>query len=195
MTSTETVYFEGARQRHDSTTTAHGTTHSSTTLFDCQNRRQIMLNHKAHTYAEVPIENVQELVARLKRTGQFNPEPVATGPEVTTTIDAVDTGERRQYGRYAARHVVTTVTIDAAPGASTQSSRRRQDGWYIDLPNACSTSEGWNFTLVSGYVLRSRQPPPPRDQERVQFLGQARRGFAIEETDAAGKIDLEDFSE
>ena len=84
-TSTDTVYFKGARQRHDSTTEIRGTNHTSTTLFDCQDRRRIMLYEEARTYAAVPIENIRERIARARRTRQANPLPEATGPEVTIT--------------------------------------------------------------------------------------------------------------
>jgi hypothetical protein len=199
--SIETAYFKGARQRRDSTMEyrePRDGRHTSTMIVDCQGRRMIMLNHEARTYASRPIENIDERIARLKRAALSRPPAEkATGPEVTTTIDSVDTGERRQLGRYTARHVVTTITTDAAPGASIDSSVRREDGWYVDLPDGNCSLDGTTFALLraSGYVLRAGQPPPPHDRERTQFLGRARRGLAIEESDAAMKIELVDFSE
>jgi len=195
---TETVYFKGARQRRDSAFERHGPFERrvSTMLVDCQGRREIVLNHDARTFASMPIEDIGERIVRLRRAGPAKALPEPTGPEVTTTIDSVDTGERRQVGRYAARHVVTTTTIDAAPGASRESGVRKQDGWYLDLPDGNCSSDGSTFAmLASGYVVKAGQPPPPRDRERTQFLGRARRGFAIEETDATTKTELVDFSE
>ena len=155
-----------------------------------------MLYEEARTYAAVPIENIRERIAWARRTGQANPLPEATGPEVTITIDSVDTGERRRLGRYTARHVVTTVTTDAAPGASTPSGTSKQDGWYLDLPDGgCASADGWSFTNLSGFSVRPGHSAAERDRERVQFRGRARRGFPIEEADGSMKLELVDFSE
>jgi len=156
-----------------------------------------MVNHDARTYASTPIGSVDARIARLRRVSLARPIHEATGPEVTTTIDAVDTGERRQVGRYTARHVVTTITTDAAPGASTESGVRKQDGWYVDLPESNCSLDGSTFAVLraSGYVVRAGAPPPPQDRERVHVLGRARRGFAIEQTDGAMKTELVDLSE
>jgi hypothetical protein len=196
---TDTIYFKGSRQRRDSTFERTGRLdrQTSTIIVDCQERRTTMVNHDARTYASTPIESVDARIARLRRVSPARPLHEATGPEVTTTIDAVDTGERRQVGRYTARHVVTTITTDAAPGASTESGVRKQDGWYVDLPESNCSLDGSTFAVLraSGYVVRAGALPPPHDRERVHFLGRARRGFAIEQTDGATKIELVDFSE
>jgi hypothetical protein len=125
LTWTETTYFKGPRQRHDSSATED----TFTTILDCHDRRRIMIHRGARTYAAMPVESIHEHIARLSRTARSNPLPEATGPEVVTTIDAVDTGERRQHGRYTARHVVTTITVEAAPGAQTRSTIQKRDGW------------------------------------------------------------------
>ena len=51
--------------------------HVSTTLVDCRDRRRVMLNHDARTYASISIEDIGERIARLKRTGLANPQPPA----------------------------------------------------------------------------------------------------------------------
>src|SRR5262249_51529301 len=117
--TTDTVYFKGARQRRDSLFEMHGRVearHASTILVDCQARNSVSLNHDARTYASTPIDDMRDHVARLRRAALARPLSDPNGPEVTITIDSVDTGERREYGRYTARHVATTITTDAAPG-------------------------------------------------------------------------------
>ena len=193
--SIETVYFKGVRQRHDSTQ-LDAPNRTITTLIDCRDRRRIMLNPEARTYAAVPVETIRERIERLKRAGQPEPLPPATGPEVVTIVDAVDTGDRRQHGRYTARHVVTTITVDAAPGALTKSTSEKRDGWYLDLPDSsCSSAYGWPIATLSGYVIRPGQSAAVRDRERVEHRGRARLGFPLEEVNPPSTIELVDFSE
>jgi len=45
---------------------------------------------------------------------------------VKVTVESVDTGDRRQIGRYTARHVMTTTTTEPSPGASTRASEAVQ---------------------------------------------------------------------
>jgi len=58
------------------------------------------------------------------------------------TIDSVDTGERRQFQHYTARHVKAKTTVEPGPGASTPASVEQTDGWYLDLPGFASQPVG-----------------------------------------------------
>jgi hypothetical protein len=112
--------------------------------------------------------------------------------------DSVDTGERRQSEHYIARRVKTKTKFEPGPGASTPASIEQTDGWYLDLPGfACAeqSSSGFPWVLVSS-ANRT-------DRLQVKWLGQAPRGYAIEEasvkTDATNatvsKIELLEISE
>ncbi len=104
--------------------------------------------------------------------------PEGQGAEVTTTFDAVDTGERRGFGRYVARRVRTTVTVEPSAGANTPASVRESDGWYIDLPGlGCTDSDATSYVI--GQIVGSGAP---RDRHRFKTKNRARRGYAIEET-------------
>jgi hypothetical protein len=65
----------------------------------------VQLNLEAKLYSTSVLE---DWPAQLKR-GRAVPE--GHGADVTTTFDAVDTGERRPAGRYLARRVRTTVMV------------------------------------------------------------------------------------
>ena len=108
----------------------------SATITQCDQRRSIHLNLEAKLYA---VSVLRDWSAPVTRRGGV---PEAQGADVTTTFDAVDTGERRRVGRYVARRVRTTITVEPSPGANTLTSTRETDGWYIDLPGpGCSDKE------------------------------------------------------
>jgi len=197
---THIIYLKGARQRREhivewparsgaGATVRPTSAHLGVSITQCDERRTLLLNHEAQTYAYSPIEDMSAHVARLglarnivaARTGAPTltpPREEATGGVVTITIDAVDTGERRQVGRYTARHVITTRKTEPGPGASTRASVSEQDGWYIDLPSPdCSERE-----QQSGTFLMLGQVGEARDHFEFKQRGTARRGYPIEET-------------
>lgn len=76
-------------------------------------------------YATSAIEDWAE---RLKKARPVS-FPQSSGVEVKETIDSIDTGERRQFGRYTARRVKGRIQVEPSPGASTQASVETVDGW------------------------------------------------------------------
>ncbi|MDQ3515981.1 MAG: hypothetical protein M3403_04320, partial [Gemmatimonadota bacterium] len=101
------------------------------------------------------------------------------GADVSTTFDAVDTGEWRRVGRYVARRVRTTVTVEPSPGANTPASTRESDGWYIDLPGlGCSDTDTTAYLTDGEGVGHGGL----RDFHHYKTKGAARRGYPIEET-------------
>ena len=173
--TTELLYLKGARERRELTFERRSgdAPAGSATISQCDQRRSVQLNLVAKLYAVSVLEDFSE--RRTRRP----PLPEGQGADVTTTMDAVDTGERRQVGRYVARRVRTTITVDPSSGANTPASTREIDGWYIDLPGlGCSKQTATGYLTV-GEVVR-----PGGLQDRQQYLtkGAARRGYAIEET-------------
>ena len=171
--STELLYLKGARERREFLYDSPG--HSgqrNVMLMQCDQRRSVQLNPEAKLYAVSVLEDWSEQVARGR------PVPEGQGPEVTTTFDAVDTGERRGFGRYVARRVRTTVTVEPSAGANTPASVRESDGWYIDLPGlGCDDTETTSY-LAAGTI----GPGGVQDRHRFKTKSMARRGYAIEET-------------
>jgi hypothetical protein len=122
-----------------------------------------------------------------------------SGAEVTMTIDSVDTGERRQFGRYTARHVRIKTAFEPGPGASMPASVEDTEGWYIDLPGfRCEEQPNPGFAVVSLSISGT-----PRDRFQVKWLGKAPRGYPLEETSlktsptdsTISKIELLEISE
>ncbi len=118
---------------------------------------------------------------------------------MTITIDSVDTGERRQFGHYTARHVTVKTAFEPGPGASMPASVEETDGWYIDPSGfACVEQPSSGFAFVLGSIGGS-----PRDRLQVKWIGKAPRGYPIEETSVktgptdstVSKIELLEISE
>lgn len=190
---TEVIYLKGKRQRRETlverpsdaamSPRPHGAV-AEIHITQCDERRTVRLNDEAKLYAYVPMEDMSAYVTRARAAAAIRQGAVretTTGATVTTvtiTTDAVDTGERRQFGHYTARHVITTRKTEPGPGSSTRASLNEQDGWYLDLPDAnCSDSPGQTTTML--VALPSFGEPV----DRIEFkqLGTARRGYPIEE--------------
>ena len=127
--TTEVLYLKGARQRREFLHEQPGNTGPGfATIMQCDQRRSVQLNPKAKLYSVSVLEDWSEEFKRQR------PLPEGQGAEVTTTFDAVDTGERRWVGRHVAWRVRTTVTVEPSPGANTPASTKETDGWYIGRP-------------------------------------------------------------
>jgi hypothetical protein len=181
---THTLYFKGAWQRRelhlqfpsalpDQRAVRHAT------ITRCDERRTLELNHEARLYGWSPLDFIGRDVYWVRSRWRKKPEPPAAGPEVKVTVNAVDTGERRQLGSYSARHIITTTTTDRSPAANTRPSESVEDGWHIDLPPAGCWDAGDGHFLVTGSVVR---PGGALERMNMEFRGGGRRGFPIEAT-------------
>ena len=169
----EVLYVKGARERRDFLDEQPGSRRPpSATIMQCDQRRSVQLNPDAKLYS---LSVLEDWAAKLKRG---RPVPEGQGADVTTTFDAVDTGQRRPAGHYVARRVRTTVTVEPSPGANTPPSIRETDGWYIDLPGLGCTDAATTAYLTGELV----EPGGLRDRHHYKTKGAASRGYAIEET-------------
>jgi hypothetical protein len=148
------------------------------TITRCDERRSLRLNPEARTFASSAIEDMTEHVRRLRAASGRSPI-FAPGANVKIAIDSVDTGERRQVGHFLARHVITTTTTEAEPGANAHAGKSIQDGWYIDLPPANCWDWGDHQPILWGSVVRAGSPP---DRVQLEHRRTAQGGFPIEET-------------
>jgi hypothetical protein len=172
--ATEVLYLKGARERRELLYEQSGGRSSNyATIMQCDQRRSVQLNTEAKLYF---VSVMRDWSAELKRG---RPVPEGQGADVTTTFDAMETGERRPVGHYVARRVQTTVTVEPSPGANTPPSTKVTEGWYIDLPGlGCSdTSTTTSFTIGEAV-----QPGGLPDRHHHKIKGTANRGYAIEET-------------
>jgi hypothetical protein len=195
---TEIVSLHGAWQRHEQVfdfpfPTAHRDRRVMITR--CDQRQILHLNESTRTYAVLPIENRRRNLGWFRLfTGWRQPEHQA-GADVNITIDSVDSGERRQIGRYTARHVITTNTTTPSPGAKTSAGEGVEDGWYIDLPPVDCREQGDQQAILIGSIAP--------DRVKIQQRRTAKRGFPIEQVSRDGNgdraftmsVELIEFSE
>jgi len=176
---TKTLLFKGPRSRQERTTPSMPLRSTFAWISQCDERRMLLLAPGARTYGYIPIELPP---AHDRAPERSDAEEERGGPDVAITIDAVDTGERRQMGRLTARHIITT-TRTGSGDESVQAGTRVQDGWYVDLPslNCLEWGEGQATTLA--IVTKAGTRP---DRIHVTHLGTARRGFPLIETSREG---------
>src|SRR6266403_491595 len=131
LSQLNTLYLKGARQRTETVVERPAGTDAINwaVIRQCDEKRVFNINERDKIYASSKIEDWSE---RLRRA---SPVSLAySGAEVMMTIDSIDTGERRQFERYTARHVRVKIRIEPGPSASTPASVEETDGWYVDLP-------------------------------------------------------------
>ena len=175
LSQVDTLYLKGARERTEIITEmpARPDNMKLAVIRQCDKMRIFQLNERDKIYAASAIEDWSE---RLRRARPVNLTQMS-GAEVMMTIDSIDTGERRQFEHYTARHVKVKIRFEPSPGASTPASVENIDGWYIDLPGfGCQdrASTGFGFTRLGA---GNRQ-----DRLQITWLGKAPRGYPIEET-------------
>ena len=177
LSQVSTLYLKGARQRTETVVEKMAGADAShwVLIQQCDKKRIFNLNERDKIYASSEIQDWSE---RLKKARPVSLAP-ASGAEVIITIDSIDTGERRQFEHYTARHVKVKIQFDPSPGVSTPASVEETDGWYIDLPGfGCQeqASSGFSFARLS-VSTGNRQ-----DRLQIKSLGKAPRGYPIEET-------------
>jgi hypothetical protein len=175
---TVTVQLKGQRQRfvrHIDVRQGGGAMFTDTTISQCDVGRMVMLNEAAKLYAVEPIPTDVTLRASGRVISGHSLIGVQdTRPVVEVrTMDAVDTGERRAYGPFVARHVITTTTVEREGAAAVVAGIR--DGWYIDLPPVTCKDTGYT---AAGLVMREGG-----GRVEIKSKGTGRVGFAIEERD------------
>jgi hypothetical protein len=191
-----TLYLKGSRQRTEAVTEkpARADTMNSAAIWQCDQKRRLFLNQRDKIYNSYVIQDRSE---RLKKARPVSSTQMS-GAEVLITIDSVDTGERRHFAHYTARHVKVKTRFEPSPGASTPASVEEIDGWYIDL-----SGFGCEQQPSSGFVFLLGSGGNRRDRLQVKWLGKASRGYPIEETSVktgatdttTSKIELLEISE
>ena len=198
LSQVNTLYLKGARQRTETVIEkmAGADPINWAVIQQCDEKRIFNLNQRDKLYASSEIEDWSE---RLRKARPVNMTQ-RSGAQVMMTIDSIDTGERRQFEHYTARHVKVKIRFEPSPGASTPASVEETDGWYIDLPGlGCQeqASSGFGFARLA-VSTGNRQ-----DRLQIKWLGKAPRGYPIEETSLTteagnktiSKVELMEISE
>ena len=195
LSHVDALYLKGARERTEIVTEkpARADAMELVMIRQCDKKRAFTLNERDKIYAASQIEDWSE---RLKKSRPVRLTQMS-GAQVTVTIDSIDTGERRHFEHYTARHVKVKTRFEPGPGASTPASVEETDGWYIDLPGlGCQeASSGLSFGVLGSGNRR--------DRLQIKWLGKAPRGYPIEETalrteagkETISKVELLEISE
>jgi len=188
---TRTEYIKGSRSRIESIDSSErpawngGPTirifgHPRAMIFQCDQHELLELDLLTHEYTTTEI-NEQGMPAR-------HASPIATQPSggaLTVTVETTDTGERKEFFGYAARHFITKQTSVPGPGAVSLGSQSEQDGWYIDL-DANAGCGHHTTTVAGGGVLMATSTlsvgVPVIDKVERNFVGVPVAGFPVEVT-------------
>src|SRR6266480_1980798 len=97
------LYLKGARQRTETVNEkpARADAMNWTVIQQCDERRLFNINERDKLYSSSEIEDWSE---RSKKARPVSLSQMS-GAEVRVTTDSIDTGERRQFEHYTARHV------------------------------------------------------------------------------------------
>ena len=123
-------------------------------------------------------------VERELSSDEFSPVPQLEKrnpgrPNVTITLDSVDTGERRQTGPFQAHRVLTTIVVQPGKRATTKPAEIDIDGWYVDLRGlTCFEREQ---QLPPGVGRLALEAVRNNDHPVLKIVSNALRGFAVEE--------------
>jgi hypothetical protein len=194
--SRNTTYLSGERQRSEVHSEDPSMVRPETALvYQCDQKRVLELNQQFRTYSYSPLDENGRPVA----TSRWVPaENTGKGGDVTVTIDSVDTGEHKLVGSYTARHVKSTIQVEAGSGACAQNSLTKIEGWYVELPYQFACRKQAQRT---GFVFSNLGNC--HDKLTIKRLGEAESGYPLDVTTTrteAGRatvtrIELLDFSE
>lgn len=168
----ETLYIRGERQRVDlqiEDLPPRGEADNNVMIEQFDRRRSLQFSPRYKTYSYQSMD----IAAAKSRPGQEM--PATRGGDVNVTIDSVDTGERKQIGEFAARHVRSITRVEAGPGACTQSSRTEVDGWYIDFRTIRPPENKGAVGFLT--ILQ----PGCRDRFHFHKLATAPEGYPVEQ--------------
>ena len=97
-------------------------------IYDCPRQRLIKVDDHTHTYMVLKLN--------LARPPQSSQSPEEDAGTLTRTVDLHDTGERRDFFGFTARHIQGRSTEKGGRGACARDGSPSVwiDGWYIDPP-------------------------------------------------------------
>jgi len=174
-----TWYLKGPRERIENLPeTSLRRTPFAVSIIQCDLRTQIRLLEQTKTYTSFVSHPEEEERSRIHRIAPKLP----AGPDVTVTMDSVDTGERRSVGGYEAHRIRTTITIEPSKDAASKPGNVQIDGWYLDLPGLyChEDSSQENDPPFAGWLMLVRGDL--HDHLIFKNLGTAPHGLVVEET-------------
>jgi len=180
MSFQSTTWVKGARMR-----TAQGIGLDS--IEQCDLSRTLMINEKGKLYM-VQSKTGLSLEAQAQSVDPSQPMPNLLRPPekkhegkhgVTTyTTTIVDTGERKEFFGFTARHLkLTTVAESSSDACNPVKMKMESDGWYIDLDITTNCIQGTS----PGQAAQSSKSDCG-DEVRYKTVGQGKPGFPVLQT-------------
>ena len=179
-----TSMIKGARKRDEQALDPN-----RATIMQCDLKRFLTLDNGAKTYTVERFgsgaNDAGTATSNTNNSGTTTTATAATvntprrGGVITYTTTYVDTGERKQFFGYTARHIKSTMAIESSPEACTQTKMRSEtDGWYIDF------KRDFNCEMDYGKHVMARMPQQRActDEVRYKTVGKMNEGFPVLET-------------
>ena len=145
----------------------------------CDLGQTFELNLDSREYTSGPLQKWPTL-EELKALAAKAPRP-AEPPKPTLRVETstVDTGERKQFFGFTARHVLTTRKEVPLEGSGREPNEQVNDGWYIDLDTRISCDP--HYPSTSGHAFLSVSSGKPEIPE-FKDIGKRETGYPMELT-------------
>ncbi|MBV9217724.1 MAG: hypothetical protein JO053_16275 [Acidobacteria bacterium] len=175
---TNTVYVKGPRKRTEGGGIM-GMGKDNADIEQCDLKQNVKLNNKKRLYLLEPFGDDDSAATPKGPAAKPRSVPSTKGGVVTYVNNVTDTGERKQMFGMTARHVKTSMSMEASPDAcNKQDMKMESDGWYVDLPTfSCpirmSPGNNPQFQAPSGGC---------QDTIHYRNTGSGKLGFALSET-------------
>ncbi len=187
-----TVYVKNSRQRTESGGFM-GMGGDVADVQQCDLKRNVKISDTKKLYYIEPFASDSSDATTTDKSSMPNQKSSKTvkGGTVTMTFNITDTGERRQMFGLTARHLKTTMTMQASPDACTDADMKIEtDGWYVDLPQfSCPVQMPKNPMSGTGGASGGGC----QDKMIVRQTGSGKLGFPLQETRTMKMGDDEDM--
>jgi hypothetical protein len=176
QTMQSTTMIKGQRERSESSINAGAYTMNTVNITQCDMKRTIQINDRARKYLITPMDDGTSSGSTstgAPRTGA----PATRGGVVTMTVNAVDTGERKEMMGFTARRFKRTTMMESSPDACAQTKMKIEtDGWYINLEYGlnCPSNQSSSSAMTTTTGCRDRYV--------YKTTGLAHIGFPLQET-------------
>lgn len=130
-----TVYVKGSRKRTESSGIM-GMGGGVADVEQCDLKRNVKISDKKKMYAVEPFDDGIDTTPTKPVAQTKAPKAkIEKGGTVTYISNITDTGERKQMFGLTARHIKTSMEMQASPDACMKENMKVEtDGWYVDLP-------------------------------------------------------------
>jgi hypothetical protein len=132
---------------------------SLVTIQDCTTHHFVEVNERTHSFMSKDLSEASSATSD------------ASG--VAVSVSEKDTGERKTFFGYTARHIKGTITTEGS-GACKSNLNATTDGWYVDLPDMQVCQPKYDQNFRSGMERGGCS-----DNVTVKFSGVERLGFPV----------------